>query len=185
MYTEQLEDLKQQLLNDRPVKWEDFPDIDLYMDQLINYMPRQQIVSRPENKLTSAMVNNYIKVKLLERANGKKYSRAHLAELTIICFLKQIVSVKDAAFLFSKFSKNEVESLYEHYIEDLDKSLIAISEQIPDSMDDDQMARTAMHFAITSYAYKQASLRLVDILQEREEQKKPAKKAPIKGEVQQ
>ncbi len=182
---EQIEDLKKQLLNDRPVKWDEFPDIDLYMDQLINYMPRQQIVSRPENKLTSAMVNNYIKVKLLERANGKKYSRVHLAELTIICFLKQIMSVKDAALLFSKFSKDEVRSLYEHYIEDLDKSLIAVSQQLPDSMDDDQIARSAMHFAITSYAYKQASLKLIDILQEKEEQKKNSKKTSAKGEVQQ
>lgn len=147
-------------------------------------MPRQQIVSRPENKLTSAMVNNYIKVKLLERANGKKYSKAHLAELTFICFLKQVVSVKDAAFIFSLFSKKDVERLYEHYIDDLGECMNEVSEQLPDTMDDEQMAMTVMHFAIASFAYKQACLRLVDILQEREEKKDNVKITTVKGDEQ-
>jgi len=181
---EKLIKLKEQLLSDRPVSWDGFPDIDLYMDQLINYMPRQQIAGRLEDRLTSAMVNNYIKVGLLDRANGKRYSREHLAELTLICFLKQIISVKDAALLFSNFPDKDVRSIYEDYIDDLDKSLTCVAGQLADELDDSEIARTVMHLAVESYAHKLACLRLIDILREKEEQKKNAKKAPLKGDMQ-
>jgi len=181
---EQLINLKEQLLKERPVPWELFPDIDLYMDQLINYMPRQQIAGRHEDRLTPAMVNNYIKAGLLGRANGKRYSREHLAELTIICFLKQIVSVKDAALLLSKFSYKDIRSIYEDYIDDLDRSLTSVADQLDDGLDDSGVARTIMHFAVESYAHKLACLRLIDIIRDNGEQKKIAKKAPSKGDMQ-
>lgn len=181
---EQLINLKEQLLKERPVPWDAFPDIDLYMDQLINYMPRQQIAGRHEDRLTPAMVNNYIKAGLLERANGKRYSREHLAELTIICFLKQVVSVKDAALLFSKFPDKDIYSIYGAYIDDLDKSLTSVADRLADDLDDSGIAQTIMHFAVESYAHKLACLRLIDILRDNEEQKKNTKKAPSKGDMQ-
>ena len=178
---EKLSILKEQLQSERPVPWDNLPDIDLYMDQLINYMPRQQLISNHDNQLTSAMVNNYIKANLLERANGKKYSRTHLAELSVICFLKQIVSVKDAALVFNEFSKEDTRKNYEKYLEDLDKALTAVSQQIPDSMEDQQIAEMVIHLAVVSYANKLTCLRLIDILQEKEDKKKPIRKS--KGEL--
>ena len=62
--------------------WEILPDIGLYMDQLISYMPRQLIHYGEGEALTSAMVNNYIKDGALPRADGKRYSRTHLAPLS-------------------------------------------------------------------------------------------------------
>ncbi|MFR8330973.1 MAG: DUF1836 domain-containing protein [Oscillospiraceae bacterium] len=62
------------------------------MDQLISYMPRQLIHYGEGEALTSAMVNNYIKDGALPRADGKRYSRTHLAYLTAICALKQVLS---------------------------------------------------------------------------------------------
>lgn len=180
---EQLINLKEQLLRERPVPWDGFPDIDLYMDQLINYMPRQQIASTNEDRLTPAMVNNYIKAGLLDRANGKRYSREHLAELTIICLLKQIVSVKDAALLFSKFPDKEVRSIYEDYIDDLDKALTSVANQLDSDLDASELPGLIMRLAVESYAHKLACLRLIDILRDSEEKKKNAKKAPSKGDI--
>ena len=40
---EAIRELKERLETERPVEWESFPDIGLYMDQLISYMPRQLI----------------------------------------------------------------------------------------------------------------------------------------------
>ena len=40
---EEIRELKERLERERPVEWEAFPDIGLYMDQLISYMPRQLI----------------------------------------------------------------------------------------------------------------------------------------------
>jgi hypothetical protein len=181
MCLEKLSKLKEELLNERPVPWDNLPDIDLYMDQLISYMPRQQLISSRENKITSAMVNNYIKANLLERANGKKYSRNHLAELSIISFLKQIVSVKDAALVFNELSKDDIRKNYEKYLVDLDQALVSVSEQLPDSLEDIEIAEMVMHLSVVSYANKLTCLRLIDILQEKEDKKRQIKKP--KGEL--
>lgn len=38
---DEIQALLQQLRHDRPVPWEEFPDLSLYMDQVLSYMPRQ------------------------------------------------------------------------------------------------------------------------------------------------
>ena len=58
---DELQELKHRMEQERPTPWEDLPDIALYMDQLISYMPRQLIHFDEGSTLTSAMVNNYIK----------------------------------------------------------------------------------------------------------------------------
>ena len=68
------------------------------MDQLISYMPRQLIHYGEGESLTSAMVNNYIKDGAMPRAEGKRYSRTHLAYLTALCALKQVLSVKEDVY---------------------------------------------------------------------------------------
>ena len=102
---EEIRELKERLERERPVEWEAFPDIGLYMDQLISYMPRQLIHYGEGESLTSAMVNNYIKDGAMPRAEGKRYSRTHLAYLTALCALKQVLSVKDAGLLLAAASE--------------------------------------------------------------------------------
>ena len=98
---EEIAELKRRLAEERPQAWDAFPDIGLYMDQIISYMPRQLIHFDEGESLTSAMVNNYIKDGMLPRAEGKRYHRTHLAYLTAICALKQVLSVKDASSLIA------------------------------------------------------------------------------------
>ena len=40
---EELEELKKRLEEERPMVWDGFPDIGLYMDQVISYVSRQLI----------------------------------------------------------------------------------------------------------------------------------------------
>ena len=65
---EELRELKTRMESQRPAEWEALPDLNLYMDQVIGYMPRQLIQYGEGERLTSAMVNNYIKDGLLPRA---------------------------------------------------------------------------------------------------------------------
>ena len=69
----ELMDLKERMEHERPAQWHELPDIALYMDQIIAYMPRQLIRFDDREALTSAMVNNYIKDALSQsgrRASG-------------------------------------------------------------------------------------------------------------------
>ena len=69
---EELNELKRRLEQERPAAWNELPDIALYMDQIIAYMSRQLIRFDQDEKLTPAMVNNYIKDGLVpeRRANA-------------------------------------------------------------------------------------------------------------------
>ena len=51
---EELLDLKDRMERERPTPWEELPDLALYMDQIIAYMPRQLIRFDDREALTSA-----------------------------------------------------------------------------------------------------------------------------------
>ena len=96
---DELQELKSRMEQERPVLWDDLPDIALYMDQLISYMPRQLIRFDGGPALTPAMVNNYIKDGLVPRAEGKRYGPIHLGYLTAVVALKQVLTVRDIGAL--------------------------------------------------------------------------------------
>lgn len=80
----------------RVTDWEGLPDIELYMDQVINYMDRQLEpfkVSPEERTLTPAMVNNYVKYRTIPKPNGKKYTKDHMGRLIPLCMLKQTLPI--------------------------------------------------------------------------------------------
>ena len=78
---EELHELKSRMEQERPARWEELPDLALYMDQIVSYMPRQLIHFDQGETLTSAMVNNYIKDGLVPRADGKRYGPVHLGRV--------------------------------------------------------------------------------------------------------
>ncbi len=72
--------------------WEALPEIDLYMDQVVNYMDKQLTplkIDEDEKLLTPAMINNYVKFNTLPKPEGKKYSKRHLGRLFPLSILKQ------------------------------------------------------------------------------------------------
>lgn len=84
----------------KPVQWDQLPDIGLYMDQVMTYVDRQlNLYHQPDSNqahiLTAAMINNYTKDRLVPRADKKKYAPEHLAYLTLIGALKQVLSMQD------------------------------------------------------------------------------------------
>lgn len=77
---------------------ESIPNIDLYMDQITNFMDDQLEMSkrREDDKLlTKTMINNYTKNDLLPPPVKKKYSKEHLLSLIFIYYLKNILSIND------------------------------------------------------------------------------------------
>lgn len=166
--TEELIELKRRLSEERPQEWDAFPDIGLYMDQIISYMPRQLIHFGDGETLTSAMVNNYIKDGMLPRAEGKRYSRTHLAYLTAICALKQVLSVKDTNLLIAAgVEVKEPEPLYDYFRQELDTALRETASAIPEDAAEQDLPKLAFCLALRSYADKLACERILDVLQER------------------
>lgn len=169
---EELQQWKQRMREERPVEWDSFPDLGLYMDQVLSYMPRQLLDLGETGALTSAMINNYIKEGLLPRAEGKKYSRTHLAYLTAICALKQVISVKDVHLLLSQgealtedeAGRPDVRRLYEAFRRELGQALNETADSLPEACSRDQLVRVALGLALRSYADRLACQRMLAIL---------------------
>lgn len=77
---------------------EDIPDIDLYMDQVIQLFEKTfNSGKRNENEkvLTKTMINNYAKGKLFFPVKNKKYSKEHILLISLIYQLKGSLSIND------------------------------------------------------------------------------------------
>ena len=172
-----LNELRQRLQTQRPVPWDQLPDFALYMDQVLSYMDRQVIRFGEDDALTAAMVNNYTKSGLVPRAEGKKYSREHLAYLTAICVLKRVLSAKDIDLLLREELRDDRqgEEGYAAFCASLDNALNLTADEMADRTGEDSLADSAIHFALLSYAAGVASSRYVAALRERQEAEHPGK----------
>ena len=80
-------------------KWEDIPNIDLYLDQVLLYVNQVCAPISPDKEkgLTASMVNNYVKHGYLTKPDKKKYQRKHIARLIAITTLKSVFSIQEIA----------------------------------------------------------------------------------------
>jgi hypothetical protein len=125
---------------DKKIKLEDIPEIDLYMDQVIQLFESKlsKIKRKEEDKvLTKTMINNYVKAKLLMPVKNKKYSKEHLILMSFIYDFKGTISINDIKLMLdnivSKYDKDEeydLRSLYETYL----KITMADSNELRDSV---------------------------------------------------
>lgn len=98
---------ERELASFRAPGWQELPDLDLYMDQVIGVLEKHLSVFFGEEKiLTSTMINNYVKNRLLPPPVNKKYNRTHLARLYQLCILKSFMQLSDAAALLEAMEKN-------------------------------------------------------------------------------
>nr|WP_251009538.1 DUF1836 domain-containing protein [Bacillus sp. ISL-39] len=77
---------------------EEIPEIDLYMDQVIQLFEKKfgsSTRNEDEKVLTKTMINNYAKGKLFFPIKNKKYSKEHLILISLIYQLKGGLSIQD------------------------------------------------------------------------------------------
>jgi hypothetical protein len=166
---EALEELRNCLNEKRPEPWNRLPDLYLYMDQVVSYLPRQLISFGEGDQITSAMVNNYSKEGLFPRAVGKKYTREHLAYLTAVCALKQVLSVREMRMLLSVSGRGMGgEQFYARFLQVLDRALGSAERQVEAEADSGDLPLLALELALRSYADKLACQRILDILNQNE-----------------
>lgn len=108
--------------------WEDYPKIDLYMDQVLNIVNQQLSLyfkDPKEGAITASMVNNYVKQGLLSRPEKKKYRPEQVTRLVMIGILKQVLTMTQIMKLFELLLEEKEGSeseLYMAFRESLDRS---------------------------------------------------------------
>lgn len=87
----------EQILNYRCPRWNDWPNLGLYMDQVISLLEESVALFYPDDQkaVTSTMINNYVKQKIVMPSQNKKYKRDHLAHLYILFLLKPALNLTD------------------------------------------------------------------------------------------
>lgn len=80
-------------------EWEEFPSLELYMDQVIALINQYLEIFEADREekdyvVTAAMVNNYVKMKIVPAPVKKRYTKVHLAYLVMVCTLKQTLSME-------------------------------------------------------------------------------------------
>ncbi|WP_102261531.1 DUF1836 domain-containing protein [Mesobacillus jeotgali] len=93
-----IEQLLAELKLENNIALEDIPEIDLYMDQVIQLFEKNfgsSTRNKEEKVLTKTMINNYAKGKLFFPIKNKKYSKEHLILISLIYQLKGGLSIQD------------------------------------------------------------------------------------------
>lgn len=77
-------------------KWEELPAIALYMDQVVMVLQEALAPFTEEEPVTTpAMINSYVKQKLIPPPHKKKYGREQLSMLVVIILLKRVLSMTE------------------------------------------------------------------------------------------
>lgn len=152
-------------------KWDRLPEIYLYMDQVLTYMNGQlYLFKRNESDalLTSSMINNYVKAGVLPRPAQKKYSRGHLAILTVVCLLKQVLSIQDISALVRTLLKNAPASeIYDRFCEAQIGALKEVCARVRSaaSKGEAEMTRLAIELSVEANARRTAAERILSALE--------------------
>lgn len=101
--------------------WDSLPNFELYMDQVIvlltqylEFLPHE---GNEDKVITSSIINNYVRMKVMPPPVKKKYSRVHIAYLIIICTLKQSLSISHIQKMLPLGLKDEeVQQLYNGFV---------------------------------------------------------------------
>jgi len=165
----------------------DFPEIDLYMDQVmqlfeskLNYTKRND----DDKVLTKTMINNYSKGNLLMKIKNKKYTKNHLILMGLIYNLKGALSLTDIKTIltpivesFEKDQEYPLNDIYQSFLdvydlnlEDLKNSSNKIQENInnlitnKDNITGDYEKNLLLIFAYVSMSnlYRRMSEKIID-----------------------
>ena len=82
-------------------QYKELPSVELYMEQILKYINGILATLSPqqEKQLTSFMVNNYVKAKMIAEPVKKKYNQEQIGYLIAICLMKSTIAMSDMSLL--------------------------------------------------------------------------------------
>lgn len=104
MFASELQIMVDEMLHYHCPRYYELPEVALYRDQVLDELNRHILplcADRSEPPVTAAMINNYVKLKLIDPPVKKKYDRSQVAHLYVILLLKQVFSISEIRDLLS------------------------------------------------------------------------------------
>ncbi|MCF3943209.1 DUF1836 domain-containing protein [Oceanobacillus alkalisoli] len=176
-----LENLLRQLQLDTRLSSHDIPNLDLYMDQVIQLFEKKYEKTKrttDEKILTKTMINNYSKGKLFFPIKNKKYSPEHVMLIDLIYEMKTILAIRDIKTTLESLNEQmmeetfNLESLYESFLKLSRNNLERFHEdsrEIVEDVDAEQLSDSYLNkvllilsFVNMSNYYRRSAEALVD-----------------------
>ena len=158
--------------------WDSLPDIELYMDQITGYLNRQLRMQARDDRedgqiLTSSMINNYVKNGLITRPTQKRYDREQLAQLYMLCSMKQILAIPDAAALIRYMTSDghTVSEVYDTFVRDqhdINEGVAAVLQQVGGVSSEYDLLKVAAGLVLNAAAERLAAERIIALFRGRE-----------------
>ena len=138
-------------------KYEDIPDVGLYLEQTVKYI-NSYFNSFDGMNLTASMVSNYVKKGLVANAVKKQYYREQIAYLFFIAVAKNVLSMENLS-LFISIQKESysVKKAYDYFCEELENVMelvFGIKDTLDEIGNDDTEEKTMLRSTIITAAYK-------------------------------
>jgi len=148
------------------------PQMNFYMDQVISYLEDNLKVFEIDDKLiTSSMVNNYVKGKVIPAPVNKKYSKIQLTYLLEICSLKNVLSLNEIMNIIDFSTYKDVYTYYKDIQNDLvnniSGSIKKSLSKIKKENEDVELKKLAMDLALKANIYKTLSEKIITLLEQK------------------
>ena len=126
-------DLEEKLTGYTLPMWEELPDLELYMDQVVSMLNKYLSIFYEklgeEKAITPSMINNYVKLKIIPPPEKKKYSKVHLAYLLILCTLKQTLDIATIQKIIPVgIEEAEVKTIFDSFVKNQKKAFSYVIE---------------------------------------------------------
>lgn len=175
---EKFQSFIEQLGQEQNILLNDIPEIDLYMDQVIQLFENKfNDTKRNEDEkiLTKTMINNYAKGKLLFPIKNKKYSKEHIILISLIYQLKGALSIKDIQATLQGINERiegnlNLESFYDRYLQESAANTAGFTEDIQARMEktvieeEEYLSKVLLISSLVNMSnlYRRAAEKLVD-----------------------
>ncbi|MGL6105575.1 DUF1836 domain-containing protein [Romboutsia sp.] len=108
-------------------RYNELPHIPLYKEQVISFIEealKDININTQEKLLTSTMVNNYVKQKIVEPPKDKRYTDKHLAYFIVVCVLKQVFSLTEICKMIRmQIDTCPIEQAYDYFCVELEEAI--------------------------------------------------------------
>lgn len=137
---------RQDFYNFHCPRYEEFPSLELYAEQVLVLMKEYLGIFHRDGTalLTSNMINNYVKQKIVKPPINKRYDRVHLSYFVVVCLLKGFMNISELCEgLEIILEKSTVKDAYNLFCDELEGALKrAFSEKAlpePEKADTDEL----------------------------------------------
>lgn len=191
----EIEKLLDELHLDTFLSSSEIPNLDLYMDQVIQLFENKFAATKrteEEKILTKTMINNYSKGKLFFPIKNKKYSREHVMLMNMIYEMKTVLSIRDIKQAVTELNTDvtentfDLEKIYNRYFELTEKNAetfqensLQLSTQVEEKLTQLDIKNHAYYeqlllilsFVNMSNYYRRAAEKIVDQMENNETKK--------------